>query len=386
MATYAPIQTGYKPEGALGGLYAGENAAMSRLQGDIANLADLFDLQQTGVTTQQKEFDLDKARQLLPRDLAMAEQQRLTALTESDPDVISALTAGKVGKAQTEKATGAFDTAMLPSKIGLGTAENALKLAKTKGDTYITEVGNVHSKLLAEGPLSAANYVNTTYQDPAQREVMHNLIKQGTKGFQSVFEGYAKAQPPHIQDMLKQTLVNQGNLDVENVRAKAQVNAAVKTAIAAITSGRKLELQAAAENLKYSIETAKYYAERVDGDLRTLIAQQKAMKKDYTVDPQYKALLKEKADAEKRVKDATDAMQVVANKLSEDSNPYSVLGIPDPTGSTNKVPTLPPKPVPLPKPVTPPEQVRLSNREVVGTVTQPGQKPKNVRVDFSNLE
>lgn len=310
MATYTPIQTGYKPEGALGGLYAGENAAMARLQSDIANLADLFDLQQTGVTTQQKQFDLDKARQFLPSDLAIAEQKRLTALSESTPEVIKALTSGKVGTAQSQTATGAYDTAMLPSKIELGKLENIQKAAQAKGDTYITEVSNVYNKFLTEGSLSAANYVNSTYQDPTQREAMHNLVRKGQKGFQTLFDEYSKAQPKHIQEMTKQSLVNAGNLAVARVNAQGTVTAATRNANAAMAAGDKNSIVAASNSVNQGINLLK----ELNSELQASIEGFKNKKEQ---SKEYQSLLTEQRILKGRILEMQTLSESLARKLVE---------------------------------------------------------------------
>lgn len=281
MATYQPIATGYKPEGALGALYAGENAAMARQQNQMANLADMFDQQQKELTYRRGEFDLGESQAMAPNVRATSNLAGAQATSMSTPEAIKAYSEGQLGGYQTTAAKGALDTALLPGAIATG-----------KQGAHVTALLGVSAALKSGGKGAATNWVLNNYTDPDQRKALLNEVQGGT--VDSALQQYALGSPTHIAAKDLDTAKYASAREIANINAASFANTADKQLRAAQLAADKLDLQSAEGAAKAALE-----AYKASGDeLGKMIDQFKPTEKQ---SPRYLELLKQQGELRARM-------------------------------------------------------------------------------------
>lgn len=254
MATYQPIVTGYKPEGALGALYAGENAAMGRQQTESANLADLFDAYQKQAAIQKSQFDLGESQYAAPNVRAVSDLSGATARYMSDPTRVAQMGQGQLGQAQSLAATGAKDTALLPSAIVAGKAENVSKVA-TAGFTEASKQVDTIAGLAQQSPLMAASYINQNITDPQKKGEYLRLLQTGQ--IPKLQQQFALENQAHLAEMDKERYKGGIEIQKANISARSYANTAEKQLAAAQLAASKLDLQSAEAAAKASLDAYK---------------------------------------------------------------------------------------------------------------------------------
>jgi hypothetical protein len=201
------IETGYKPEFALGALYQGINAANA----ESANKEDLIrqflanqrSIAQDPIETQRKEYELGPAQY----DNALANFKR------TDPNYIPAQIAGQIGQMQTQEAAGKTASALQPFRQSAEQAQ--LETEKNKQGVLWT-IQDIDSKLAAGGGEDESGKVVPF--TPMQRMFMQNKRAQLTDQLKSTpdFAGKKELADDKIEAML----------EAARLRAQASIEAA----------------------------------------------------------------------------------------------------------------------------------------------------------------
>lgn len=316
MATYQPIVTGYKPEGALGALYAGENAAMARQQTESANLADLFDAYQKQAAVQQAQFNLGESKYKAPNERAVSDLAGATALGQNNPDYLSGIRSGQLGQAQSLTATGAKDTALMPSSIEAGKAKNASEVASSNFTEAAKHVDTIAS-LAKQSPLMAASYINQNITDPDKKVEYLRLLQEGK--IPKLQQQFALQSQEHLRKVDELNIQGRTSRDVAGINAASFANTAEKNLQAAKLGIDKLDLQSAEGTAKAALEAYKASSD----ELGKMIDQFKPAEKQ---SPRYLTLLKQQTDLRSK-------MIETANLIGTLRTPKSAIpGAPAPVG------------------------------------------------------
>lgn len=322
MATYQPIVTGYKPEGALGGLYAGENAAMARQQTESANLADLFDAYQKQAAVQQAQFNLGESQYKAPNERAVSDLAGATAMGQNNPAYLAAIRGGQLGQAQSLTAAGSRDTALLPSSIEAGKAENISKVA-TAGFTEAAKQVETIAGLAQQSPLMAASYINQNITDPAKKGEYLRLLQTGQ--IPALQKQFALENQAHMAEMDKVRYQGDIELQKANISAASFANTAQKQLDAASLAASKLDLATAEAAAKSALDTFKASSDVVGKSLEQYRKEDKQTQA-------YRELLTEQAALRKKMVEASDMLL----NLRKVGSPNAIPGA--------AVPPVPPTP------------------------------------------
>lgn len=317
MATYKANPVGdFKPIGALAGVYAGENTANQELQNRMANLADLFDLRQKGITADTGEFELGEKRYKAPSERLTSDVAGRFSQAQLDtPGYFQGRVAGVMGEDQTKAATGAYDTSMLPSKTAAGLAANVAATAESGQKAHITALENVVSAERAGGKGRAMSYILEHYTDPKQRELLLTELQNGTA--QKMLESYAYNNPTQLGKMQEIHAQGQNSLAVANATARSYEYSANKNYEAAIAAAEKGQLATAIAAAKYSADAYKAAFDEVQTNLDMY-------RKEDQQKPEYKLLLKKKDALREQMTEAANLLV----KMSKEP----MREIPAPTG------------------------------------------------------
>lgn len=270
MATYQPIQTGYKPEGALGALYAGENAAMARQQNQMANLADMFDQQQKDLTYRTGEFDLGEKQYMAPSKRAVSDLDMATAIGKNNPTYLTAMRGGETGQAQSLAAKGSLDTALLPLSITAGQTKLTSEVGANKQNSHITALLGANAALKQGGKMGAVKWVLDNYTDPDQRKVLLSEIELGK--MEETLKSYAYTDPKHLAEMDKERYKGGVELEKARIAAAGMENSAKHGANAQYYAYNKDMLTKSLDAVEQGRKQLADNVKEMDGDLRSTIA------------------------------------------------------------------------------------------------------------------
>lgn len=331
MATYQPIVTGYKPEGALGALYAGENAAMARQQTESANLADLFDAYQKQAQIQQAQFNLGEAKYKAPNERAVSDLAGATALGQNTPEYLTAVRGGQLGQAQSLAATGSRDTALLPSSIEAGKAENNSKVASA-GFTEAAKQVDIIAGLAKQSPLMAASYISENIIAPDKRGEYLRLLRAGQ--IPALQKQFALENQAHIAEMDKERYKGGIELQKANISAAGYKYTADKNYDAAVAAANKLDLQSAEAAAKAANDAYKSSYTELKAQLDQFLPKDKQS-------PNYIALEQQVNGLRSKMVETADFIRTLRNKPKEPLATGKNVGQVSPAPATQ--PTVTPK-------------------------------------------
>ena len=325
MATYQSIITGYKPEGALGGLYAGENAAMARQQTESANLADLFDAYQKQAAVQQAQFNLGESQYKAGSERAVSDLAKATAIGQNNPAYLAAIRGGQLGQAQSLTAAGSRDTALLPSSIEAGKAKNMGEVASA-GFTEAAKQVDTIAGLAQQSPLMAASYINQNITNPEKRGEYLRLLQAGQ--IPALQQQFALQSQAHMAEMDKVNTEIAGRSNAAAITAQSYNYAADKNAETALLQQDKLKLDFLQSQAQRSADLAKQLQSNLTSNNAWLTPKGRET-------PQYKAALKAADDAQR---DATESLTQLREFAQQ---PRKGKGVPESTATTPVVPVEP---------------------------------------------
>ena len=297
MATYQPMETGFKPEGPLGAWISGQNEANQQLQNRMANLADLFDQRQKDLTYRTGQFDLGEKQYKAPSErLASDVTGRLSRTQLDTPGYFTGRVAGAMGQDQSLAAKGSLDAALLPSATASGIATNVATTAQKGQDAHITALMNVGKALRSGGKGQATQYILNNYSDPKQRQALLGEVENNT--IQSSLQHYAYNNPTQLAKMQQTKAEIAGRANAANITAKSYNYAADKNLELALLNQDKLQLDALESKAQRSADLAKQLKANLSANPMWLLKEGKAS-------PEYKAAASAAASAER---DATEAL------------------------------------------------------------------------------
>lgn len=212
------IETGYKPEFALGALYQGQNAANAQSANteDLirAFLANQHDVVNNPIIEEKNKEELDPLRY----------QSMLARFKMDDPNYIPAQVSGQIGQMQTQEAAGKTATALQPFKQAADQAQ--LEIDKNKQETLWT-IQDIDKKLTAGGGEDEQGTVVPF--NPMQRMFMQNKRAELVEQLKSSPEFAAKKElsDDKIEAQLEaQRIRSQGAIDAAEAKtAQAQEKA-----------------------------------------------------------------------------------------------------------------------------------------------------------------
>lgn len=205
------IETGYKPEFALGALYQGQNAANAQAQNDEELirkfLANQHSIQNDPIIEAKNREELDPLRY----------QSTLARFKMNDPSYIPAQISGQIGQMQTQEAAGKTASALQPFKQAADQAQ--LETDKNKQEVLYT-MQDIDKQLAAGGSIDENGQVNTF--TPMQRMFMQNKRAELTEQLKSTPEFAAKKElsDDKIEAQLEaQRIRSQGAIDAAEAKA-----------------------------------------------------------------------------------------------------------------------------------------------------------------------
>lgn len=285
MATYGQYDTAYKPSGALGAFYSGQNAANLEQQNQLATIADIFDQRQKDLTYRSGEFKLGEEQYAAPNQRAVSDLTGANANYMLDPTRVAQMNQGLLGEAQSKVAAGTYDTAVLPSKTTAGIASNESGASESKYKQLATTLSTLDSIATGQGNMAAVQYVMQNFKDPQQRDTYLGLIRDGQ--LPTLVEHMALNAPSQIQKREDLTIQGKTQRDVAAINARSYEYSANKNYEAAVAAAEKGQLATAIAAAKYSADAYKAAFDEVQTNLDMY-------RKEDQQKPEYKLLLKKK--------------------------------------------------------------------------------------------
>jgi hypothetical protein len=329
MATYGQYDTAYKPSGALGAVYSGQNAANLEQQNQLANLADLFDLRQKGITADTGEFDLgEKQYKAQSERLAADVAGKLSSTQLKTPGYFQGRVAGVMGEDQSKAATGTYDTAVLPSKTTAGIATNELGASESRYKQLATTLSTLDSIATGQGNMAAVQYVMQNFKDPQQRDTYLGLIRDGQ--LPTLVEHMALNAPSQIQK--REDLNTQGKTsrDVAAITARSYEYTADRNYNAAVIAAGKGELAIAIAAAKQSHDTFKAALDETQASLDSFLKEDQQSQK-------YKDLVTQKTALRQKMIDASDLLIKMSKQPQPELIPPRGAGKGNASGTTHVV-------------------------------------------------
>jgi len=215
------IETGYRPEGALGALYAGQNAANAQSMND-EELSKLFlanQIQQQQFQQNQQTNPLDITRMQNANDISGYEAAYAKA-KQASPDYIPMNILGQMGQMRSQDTASKIGEALMPTKIASEKGQQENEAAK---QGVLWTMQDIDKKLAAGGDVDAAG--NVVPMTPNQIGFMTNKRKELENQLKSTPEF---AQKKEIADDKAASAAS-----AAQIRAQAMIDAAAIKAEAA---------------------------------------------------------------------------------------------------------------------------------------------------------
>jgi len=226
--------TGFSPTGALGGLFAGQNAAQAQEAAYLAN-------QGSGLDNLVKE-----------KEAAFAQDEM------NNPALREARMAGIIGENQSKQAKGQFDMTTLPSKAKAEIAANITKASAEEINGTINELDKFIGLATSYGPAGLARAVQSL--PPEMQQVVAELqqsgedpVKYAQQIKQLIVEARsrtAESTAKERQDALKGEADHERAVVLEEMRNRATLQAAN------ISAGARSGTEKATERVQYLTEVA----------------------------------------------------------------------------------------------------------------------------------
>jgi len=209
------IDTGYRPDGALGALYAGQNAANAQSMND-EELAKLFLANQQSM--QMNPLDVigkQQQNQVGAYDAALAQAK------QSSPSYIPMALAGQEGQMQSQMTAADSGKALAPFKVAA--EQSGLETEKNKQGVLWT-LQDLDKQLAAGGGIDESG--NVTPFNPMQKMFMQNKRAELTNQLQTTPEWTGKKD---INDADNATKLAIAQLQADAMRDRAATAAGPKT-------------------------------------------------------------------------------------------------------------------------------------------------------------
>lgn len=328
MATYGQYDTAYKPSGALGAVYSGQNAANLEQQNQLATIADIFDQRQKDLTYRSGEFKLGEEQYAAPNVRATSDLAGATARSQNTPQFLASQNAGLQGQWASQAAKGAVDTALQPSAITAGIASNESGASESRYKQLATTLSTLDSIATGQGNIAAVQYVMQNFKDPQQRDTYLGLIRDGQ--LPTLVEHMALNAPIQIQKREELTIQGKTQRDVAAINARSYEYTADKNYNAAVIAAGKGELAIAIAAAKQSHDTFKAALDEAQASLD-------AFRKEDQQSQKYKDLVAQKTTLRQKMIDASDLLIKMSKQPQPELIPPRGAGAGNASGTTHVV-------------------------------------------------